>query len=126
MSFLDSIFGSKSKRSMPEWEPRRKALIETTYNDIKSELGRGQKDDKFGFTFWDICAGDLDLDFVDEDECAQLSNRNPKFAGTPKERSPRKDVSEQEKFYIIATSDKMITAVADLVNGLAYQRANVS
>lgn len=126
MSFLDSIFGSKKNRRMPEWTPTHKAVLETTYEDLKRAFGRGGKDDSFGYTFWDVCADDFDdADFLDEDDCAQISDRNPKMAGSPKERGPRKDVKDQEKFYILASSSRMIDAVADAANASIFQRGTV-
>lgn len=125
MSFLDSLFGSK-KRDMPAWDPKFRAILETTYDDLKKAFGRGSKDDIFGYTFWDVCADDLDNgDFVDEDDCAQVSDRNPKFAGSAKERGPRKDVKKQERFYILASSSRMIDAVADAANASIFQRASI-
>lgn len=125
MSFLDSLFGTK-KRNMPEWDPTHRAVLDTTYDDLKRAFGRGVKDDDFGYTFWDICAEDLDdVDLLDEDDCAQVSNRDPKFAGTAKERGPRRDVKDQEKFYILASSSRMIDAVADAANASVFQRGTV-
>ena len=125
MSFLDSLFGTKKQKQMPEWEPTHRAVLETTYDDIKRAFGRGGKDDSFGYTFWDICASEIEDDLLDEDDCAQVSNRDPKFAGTPRERGPRKDVKDQEKFYILASSSRMIDAVADASNAAVFQRGTV-
>lgn len=126
MGFFDSLFGTK-KRSMPEWAPTHKAVLETTYEDLKKAFGRGSKDDSFGYTFWDVCIDDLDnADFLDEDECAQISDRDPRFAGSAKERGPRRDVKSQEKFYILASSSRMIDAVAEAANASVFKRGTVS
>lgn len=126
MSFLDSLFGTKKQKQMPEWEPTHRAVLETTYGDLKRAFGRGKKDDDFGYTFWDICADELeDRDLLDEDDCAQVSNRDPRYAGSAKERGPRKSVEDQERFYILASSKRMLDAVADSANASVFQRGTV-
>ena len=125
MSFLDSLLG-RTKRTMPDWTPTHRAVLEVTYDDLKSAFGRGSSDDVWGYTFWEVSGADLDDDFVDEDDCAQISNRNPKVAGTPMEKGPRGDVKSQEKFYIMATSRRMIDAVSDASNAAVFQRGTIS
>lgn len=124
MSFLDSLLGRK-QRTMPDWTPTNRAVLDVTYDDLKNAFGRGAKDDVWGYTFWEVCAEDLDDDLIGEDDCAQISNRNPKVAGTPMEKGPRKDVKSQEKFYILATSRRMIDAVADASSAAVFQRGTV-
>lgn len=128
MSFLDSLLGRKS-RSMPEWTPTHRAVLEVTYFDLKNAFGRPSKDDSWGYTFWEVCSSDFGDDFGDgllgEDECAQISDRNPKTAGSASEKGPRKDVKSQERFYILATSSRMIDAVSDATNGAVFQRGTV-
>jgi len=125
MSILDSLLGRKRQRSMPNWTPTHKAVLEVTYGDLRRAFGRGMKDDQWGYTFWEVCSEDLDDEFLADEDCAQVSNRNPKVAGTPMERGPRKDVESQERFYILATSRKMIDAVADASNAAVFQRGTV-
>lgn len=125
MSFLDSLLGRKRQRSIPEWTPNQRAVLEVTYDDLRNAFGRGMKDDQWGYTFWEVCSDDIDDEFLGEDDCAQISNRNPKVAGTPMEKGPRKDVEGQEKFYILATSRKMIDAVADASGAAVFQRGTV-
>lgn len=125
MSFLDSLLG-RTRRTIPDWTPTHLATLEVTYDDLRSAFGRGSKDDVWEYTFWEVCAEDLDDDLIDEDDCAQISNRNPKVAGTPMERGPRKDVKSQERFYILATSRRMIDAVADASNASVFQRRTVT
>lgn len=126
MGFFDSIFGEESSSQMPDWEPTHRATLETDYDDLRSAFGRGRKDDSFGYTFWDICADDLEAqELLDEYDCAQVSNRDPRFAGSPKERGPRKDVKKTEKFFILATSSRMIDAVADEINASVFHRAKI-
>ncbi len=127
MGFFDSILGTKkTKRNMPEWSPKVRAVLEVSYDDLKREFGKGCKDDTFGYTFWDLCAEDLaNADLIDEDDCAQISDRNPDFAGSPRERGPRKAVENQEKFYILASSSRILDAVADEISASVFQRRNI-
>jgi hypothetical protein len=109
MSFIGKLLGKKSDAA---WTPtHRGAVIDISYEEIQTALGRGTKS-KGGFVFWRGELTDLDPDYPEGHY--QLSNYDDRRGEGQNAR-----VERRNRWYVVATSARAIRLVADEVGGLA-------
>ena len=117
---LDQILGRRTRYN-PDWDPQVRAILDIDYASLKRAGGSPEKSPQ-GFAFWNVSAEELETDFpVDDDDCAQISDRDYRTLG--RIYPPEDDVSlrDRDEFFIVATSPKMIRALADTVEGTAMR-----
>lgn len=117
---LEGLLGVKRRGISVQWRPTHRGIIDTSHREIRRELGRGQRDDIHGYTFWDVATEDFDSDFAPSGEFIQLSNRDFRISGMIYEPPLDKTVAGREEWFALGTSPRAIRALADEVGGTAF------